>query len=494
MKFAKIVFFTAGTWGITVVTPLFLATGSNPARFRLLMIAAMVEKFGYVLTVVAKSVATRLVVSLLCAVMCGALPAVAQSPLSLSEAIARARGHNPDAGAAAVAEREAGERVRQARGGYFPKVDVTESWQRGNQPVFVFSSLLAQRQLGPADFARDALNHPEATDNFRAAVSVEQSLFDRTTSANIRAASIGRDMAATGRQLVDHDLTAAVIDAFGGVLIAAATARAAGATLETARADRELAGNRRDVGRVTDADVLQLDVYLARTLELQVQATSDERIARARLNQLMGEPLNTRFSLDLTPVIAADLTNPARLEEEALRKRPEVALAVQQEQLAAAMVDAARTAFLPHVAALGGWELNGGAWNSRSSSWMAGAVVRINVFHGLADKARLAEARELTVRRALEKDKAETMARLDVEVAVARLEAARASEAVGSAAADQARENRRIIRDRYESGLTDAATLMRSADAIQNADTQQIIARVSVLTATAALQRAIGMP
>jgi multidrug efflux pump subunit AcrA (membrane-fusion protein) len=35
---------------------------------------------------------------------------------------------------------------------------------------------------------------------------------------------------------------------------------------------------------VTDADVLEMDVYLARTLEQQVQATSDERIARARLN------------------------------------------------------------------------------------------------------------------------------------------------------------------------------------------------------------------
>jgi outer membrane protein TolC len=427
--------------------------------------------------------------------MCAALPASAQSPLSLSEAIARAKAHNPDAGSAAAAEREAGERVRQARGGYFPKVDVTESWLRGNQPVFVFSSLLAQRQLAPADFARDALNHPEATDNFRAAVSVEQSLFDRTTSANVRAASIGRDMAATSRQLVDHDLTAAVTDAFGGVLIAAATARAAAATVETARADRELAGNRRDVGRVTDADVLQLDVYLARTLELQVQATSDERIARARLNQLMGEPLNTRFSLDLAaPEFAVDLTNPARLEEEALKNRPDVALAVQQQQLAAAMVDAARAAFLPQVTAFGGWELNGGAWKSRSSSWMAGAVARVNLFHGLADKARLAEARELRVRRALERDKAETMARLDVEMAVARLEAARASEAVGRAAADQARENRRIIRDRYESGLTDAATLMRSADAIQKADTQQTTWRVNVLTATAALQRAIGMP
>jgi len=423
-----------------------------------------------------------------------ALPASAQSPLSLSQAIARAKARNPDAGSAAAVEREAAERVAQIRGGHFPKVDVAESWQRGNNPVFVFSSLLAQRQFTAADFALDALNHPDATNNFRAAFSVQQSLFDRTTSASIRAASIQRDMAATGKRLVDHDLTAAVTDAFGRVLIAAATVRSTAAMVETAQADRELAGNRRDAGRVTDADVLQLDVYLARTLEQQVQASSDERVARARLNELMGEPLNTMFSLDLTPAIAIDITNAAVLEEEALKNRPEVALARQQEQLAAATVDAAHAAFLPQVAAQGGWELNGSAWNSRSSSWVAGAVARINLFHGLADKARLAEAREQATRRALEKGKAETMTRLDVQIAIARLEAAWASEAVGRAAANQARESRRIIRDRYESGLTDAAMLLRSADAVQQADAQQIAARVNVLTATATLQRAIGRP
>jgi outer membrane protein len=434
-------------------------------------------------------------ISLLGATMFAAQPASAQPPLSLSQAIARAKAHNPDAGSAAAAEREAAERVTQVRGGYFPKVDVAESWQHGNHPVFVFSSLLAQRQLSAADLALDALNHPAATDNFRAALAVEQSLFDHTTSANVRAASIGRDMAATGRQLVDQELTSAVTDAFGRVLIAAAAARSAAATVETARADRELAGNRRDAGLVTDADVLQLDVYLARTLEQQVQATSDERIARATLNYLMGEPLGTMFSLDLTPpAIVIDITNPAGLEEEALKYRPEVALAMQQEQLAAAAVDAAQAAFLPQVIAQGGWELNGGAWNSRSSSWVAGAVARINLFHGLADKARLAEAREQVTRRALDKSKAETMARLDVQIAIARLEAARASEAVGRAAADRARESRRILRDRYEGGLTDAATLLRSAEAVQQAETQQIAARVNVITATATLQRTIGRP
>jgi outer membrane protein len=424
-----------------------------------------------------------------------ALPAAAQSPLSLPEAIARAQAGNPDAGSAAAAEREAAERVTQARGAYFPRVDVVESWQRSNNPVFVFSARLAQRDFDEAGFALDALNHPDAADNFRTAFSVELSLFDRTTAANVRAASIGRDMAATGKRLVDHDLTAAVTDAFGRILVAAATVRSAAAAVETAQADRELAGNRREAGRATDADVLQLDVYVALTRERQVQATSDERIARVRLNQLMGAPLSTIFALDPTPsAIAIDITNPAGLEAEAVKNRPEVALALQQEQLAAATVAAAQAAFLPQVVAQGAWELNGGAWNSRSSSWVAGAAARINVFHGFADKARLAEARAHAARRALEKGKAETMARLEVRTAIARLEAARASEAVGRAAADRARESRRIIRDRYESGLTDAAMLLRAADAVQQADAQQIGALVNVLTAITTLQRAIGRP
>ena len=115
-----------------------------------------------------------------------AAPAAAQTPLSLTDAIARARAHNPDAGSSAAAEREAAERVTQARAGYWPRVDVAESWQRGNQPVFVFSSLLSQRQFTAADFALGALNHPDAVDNFRSAVTVEQPLFDQRHEGQCR--------------------------------------------------------------------------------------------------------------------------------------------------------------------------------------------------------------------------------------------------------------------------------------------------------------------
>lgn len=422
-----------------------------------------------------------------------AVPAAAQTPLTLTDAIARARAQNPDAGSSAAAAREAAQRITQARAGYWPRVDVAESWQRGNQPVFVFSSLLAQRQFTAADFALASLNHPDARDNFRAAVTVDQPLFDGVARANITVARIGHEMANATRQVVDHDLAASVTAAYGRVLAAAGARRSADAAVDTARADRELAGNRQDAGLVTDADVLQIDVHLSRTREQQIVAAADERIARARLNQLMGAPLGEPFLLEPAPATTSiDAIDVATLEQEAIRARPDVTLANLQEQLARASQAAARAAFLPHVSAQGGWELNGSAWNSRTSGWIVGAVARVNLFNGFTDKARLAEAADRATRHARERDKAETAARLDVHVAVARLEAARASEAAGRDAVAQALESRRIIRNRYEAGLADVASLLRSAEAVAQAEAQQVAAHVAVLTASADLRRALG--
>jgi outer membrane protein len=430
---------------------------------------------------------------LLLAVLGLATPAAAQTRLSLTEAIARARAQHPDAGSSAAAEREAAQRVVQARAGYWPKVEVAESWQRGNQPVFVFSSRLSQRQFTAADFALDALNHPDAIDHFSSAVTVEQPVFDGVAGAHVLAAAIGHEMAGVARQQVDHDLATNVTDAYGRVLAAAGARQAADAAADTARADRELAGNRRDAGLVTDADVLQIDVHLSRTREQQIVAASEERIARARLNELMGAPLGEVFLLEPVPTVAIiDAANLAALEAEAIANRPDVTLAALQEELARASQASASAAFLPQVSAMGGWELNGGSWSTRASGWIVGAVARVNLFNGFADKARLAEAGERAVRRALERTKTETAARLDVHAAVARLDAARARETVGRDTVAQARESRRIIRDRYEAGLADVTSLLRSAEAVAQAEAQQVAAHVAVLTASAALQQALG--
>ena len=436
----------------------------------------------------------RVTLLVLLAALGGSLPAEAQAPLSVADAVARARARNPDARAAAAMAREAAERVTQARAALLPRLDAAESVQRGDQPVFVFSSLLGQRRFAAADFALDALNHPAAINNFRASLAVEQPLFDAPARAAVRAARAGEGIAARAVTQASGDLALAVTAAYGRVLLADAQARAAEGAVAAAGADRARASARRDAGLVTDADVLQLDMHVSRARSAQIRARADGQVARAALNALMGEPLDAGFTLAPLAPPSDEALDLAAFEAEAVAARPDVQTSRLHEEMAASAEAGARAAFLPQVSAHAVWELNGGEWQTRASSWTAGVTARVNLFRGFADRARLAEARAHTARRAIERERAETAARLDVRAAASGIDAARARLAAISAAHTQAREARRIIRDRYENGLADVAALLRAAEFEEEAATAQLAAAIDLAVAAASLHRALGRP
>lgn len=422
-----------------------------------------------------------------------ALPAAAQTgaPLTLADAMARARTTHPDAAAAIAAEQAATRAATAARAGYLPTVDLIESWQRGNQPVFVFSSLLSQRRFTAANFAIDALNRPDSVNNFRTGVTVDQPLYNGTVRAATTAATVGIKLAAAQRQMVAQQLASAVTDAYGRVLVAEGARRAAAAAVEAAGADRDLVINRRDAGVANEADVLQVELLVARADQQRIQATADLRIARAGLAALIGAPLDSEFALTTTLPAAAS-GDVAAMQEEAVKQRPDVASARLQVDLAGAKITEARAAFLPQVGVQAAWEGNGGMWASRSGSWIVGASARINVFRGRADQARLGAATDVLTARKQELARTETAAKVDVITASARLDAARATARVARAALAQARESHRIIRDRYDAGLADIAALLRASEAVAQAETQVGAADANVLVTSAALERAMG--
>src|SRR5436309_1195491 len=96
-----------------------------------------------------------------------AAPLLAQQPLTLRQAVDLALISNPLATASKAGEAEAEARIRQERSGYLPRVQFSESFQRSNNPVFVFSSLLTQHQFSQANFAVDGLSRPDALNNYQ---------------------------------------------------------------------------------------------------------------------------------------------------------------------------------------------------------------------------------------------------------------------------------------------------------------------------------------
>ena len=366
------------------------------------------------------------VLVVLCLGISGLDAASAQTPLTLENAIKRAQGETADARALASSIEEANARIRRAQSGFWPRVDLTETVQRGNQPVYVFSSLLSQRRFTAAHFAIAALNHPDPVTNTRTTVAVEQPIYDAgLTRLGVQAATLERDMATATRDAARQDLGFRAAQAFVRVLQLEATLRATDAALAAAESDRQRARARREVGLVTEADVLAVDVHLADMRQRQIAAAGDLAVGRIQLAEAAGLPL-TASVVPVRPAVRPVTADGDALVREALTRHPQLAQTNIHLQLAENGRRTARAALLPTVAVQGGWEFNGETLGAQQSSWVIGAEVRVNVFRGFADAARMTEAGHAQARATAERERVERRIEVNVRGALAQLAAARA--------------------------------------------------------------------
>jgi outer membrane protein TolC len=422
----------------------------------------------------------------------GVSAASAQSPLTLEEAMKRAQSETVDARALASTIAEADARVQRAQSGFWPRVDLIETVQRGNNPVFAFSSLLSQRQFTAANFAIPSLNHPDPVTNTRTAIGIDQPIFDAgLTTLGVKAARLGRDVAVSARESAEQDLAFRAAQAFVRVLQLEATVRATDAAVTAAESDHHRARDRRDVGLVTEADVLAVNVHLADMLQRQIAARGDLSVARMQLAEAIGVALTESLTLVRPPTPSRPADADA-LVREALVSHPHRREADLKIQLADNSRRTARAALLPTVGLQGGWEFNGATLSEQQSSWVVGAEIRMNLFRGFADRARMGEASHAQVRATAEHERVVRRIEVDVRAALAQLATARAREEAGRASLTQARESQRIIRDRYDSGLATVTDVLRAAEATLDAESRATVAEMDVILQSVALDRALG--
>lgn len=422
------------------------------------------------------------------------MPAAAQAVLPLDRAVAEALAGNPGLRAASAAADEAGARVDEARAGFFPRLTVSESWQRGNAPVFVFSSLLSARRFAAGNFAIDALNAPDPVGFFHGAIGVEQVLFDGgRTAAGVaarRGAAAMADAAHDDRALA---LARQVAVTYGQVLSADAARRAADAAVEAAGEDVVRAERRRDAGTATEADVLALRVHLAAMRQQSIEAAGQAAVARAELNRLRGAPVDEEYAVqEPPPPSGAGTLDWKALAAEALSARPDLKRVAAAVEVADAGRRQARSAWWPQVGAQASYQYDGLSFSDRATNWVVGGEARWSFSTGLGQRAgaRAAAAAAGAARAALEEARAAI--EVDVLSAVRRLESAEAREAVARATVAQARERQRIVRDRYDAGMEGVQDVLGAAAAVLQAETARTSAMADRVAAQAALDQAVG--
>lgn len=423
----------------------------------------------------------------------GFASSAASQSVTLREAVDQALAGNPAIAAADARQRSAKAHEAEARAARFPRLDVTEAATRGNNPVFVFGTLLEQGEFAPRHFDPAFLNAPDALTNHRLAATARLAVFDglRTTTA-IRQAQNRGERAAIELDETRQWLRAQVVTAYYGVLVAEERVAVARDAARTAEADAKATRDRFDQGLIVESDALSADVQLATLRQRVIAAEGERAIARAALATLLQRPPNESIAVAGTlPTTAIDGSELDEAIARANHRRAPVMLAASSARDAQLQLSAARATALPRVDAFGTFGASGATFGNRNSDYTAGVVVSLELFDR-GRPARIAAARgEIDAVRA-----AEAMARdavtLEVIAAWHRLRAADATASVAATAVGQAEAAARIVRDRYGEGLVPITEHLRAQTALVAARSDLLAARYARLAAHADLLRATG--
>ena len=234
---------------------------------------------------------------------------------------------------------------------------------------------LRQRQFTQADFALDALNHPQPIGNFSTRFSGSWTAFDSfKTQREIRRADLVRASASSSAKAVDQQIVLHVVEAYQSVLYAQREIDVAQHEQETAAALLASVDDHVKAGLAVESDRMSAQVNVAARKQELIAAQGDLELAWAQLREAMGDP-DLKPS-DLKPIEPHTFPQ-IPLEAEiatAAKTRPDLTALGQAQSAQASAVGAAKSDFGPRVSAYGNWEEDRGpplAVRAATTGWPA---------------------------------------------------------------------------------------------------------------------------
>jgi len=397
----------------------------------------------------------------------------------LTEAVARALLNNPDLAVDEPARLAALSEFKAARAGYLPRLDFEQSYLAGNNPVFVFGTLLTQRRFTAENFALPSLNSPSPEDNLQTRATAQQTIWDfgRTGSRRDQA-QLGVKMADLAHEEHQRQVLLAVFDGYYQTSLAREALETARLAIRSAEAIESQAKARVDAGLAVEADLLRSRVYLSTARQQEIQAQGQLESARAQLNRILGDPLDRPVG-DTFPLLAVRVPIPseeALLAEQKLR-RPDYQNLLTELQEAELAVRSRKKEYLPVLAGYGTWEMDNPSFSDYGgNNWSAGIVLRWNLFAGGGDAAQVEAARQRLEQKRRQIKAMESSMALEVRRALIQCRAAAEQVAAAQAAEAQSEEGLRILKNRYDAGLATMTDLL-------SAETSRSMARTSLAEA-----------
>jgi outer membrane protein TolC len=415
---------------------------------------------------------------------------VLMAVLRLQDAVDAAMANHPAVAGADARRGVAEARLSESKAAWLPHVSASETVMRSDNPGFVFGSLLEQGRFGANNFDPAFLNDPDPLGNFRLALNVRYTVFDQLRRLHtVEQARNAVEQAGFGTEEVRQQIRAETIARFYGVLLAREKRNVAEESVKSAEADAASMRDRFEQGLLVESDLLAAEVQLASFRQSLIEAESELAISNAGLATLLHAQ-----SIEVEGRIPDAMPAAPALDaavQQALASRGDVQSAGTAAENARLQVKIARGSMLPRVDTFASWGASSSSLTGGDPDSALGVVIGVDLF----DPRR--SARVAASRSGLDAARAEEAAardRVTMEVVTAWHRSRSAGEriAVARKSVESAETANRIVRDRYDAGLTTITEHLRAQTALLAARLSLLAARYDAVVHHAELQRATG--
>jgi outer membrane protein len=288
-------------------------------------------------------------------------------PLSLQQAVKLSLEKNPGRQIAQADVNSAKVGSHLARTALLPNLFFGQSVTRGNDPVYVFGTLLRQQNFQAKNFSLDSLNRPTPLNNFVTHFSGTWMAFDSWhTQFEIHSADLLAKSTSAAAAQSDEEIIHRVVEAYQSVLFAIKQAEVADHEVETAKALLDSSESRVTAGLAVDSDKLTASANLAERQQEQIAANGRVAIAWAELEASIGQTIPAE-QRQLQP-LAERKFDPTPLADSvtlAIKSRPDRRSLCLAKEAGDTAVKSAKSAFGRKSVHLGIGRLTGRLWAGR---------------------------------------------------------------------------------------------------------------------------------
>ncbi len=337
---------------------------------------------------------------------------------------------------------------------------------------------------------------PTSQQDFLAySISVQQTLYDFKRTASRYAA--GRTRVDTQKLDTQKIRNLAAIEfalAYYDLLEAEHIAKVAAIEVERLQSHLKDAKDLYTEGVITKNDLLQAEVRLSDAGQRLISARNFRAINASRINNALLRPLTAEVAAAEVDKLNVDYleTSLEKAWEIGLKERPEIKIAEETLKTLGLEEQAKKAEFYPELFVRGAYDYTENRYQVYEGNWAMILGVGVNLFSGGSTKAEVARIEHQKSKLREEKEKLVDDIKLEVQRNLLDSQSARQKIAVVKDALQQAEENLRINKTRYQEGVGTATEVLDAVTLLTVAETNHYRALYDLGRAEAAAMYSQG--